>query len=88
MLLETNPWLLLLTVGLTLNRVNPTAFQGSKCVRGELKRKKYQVRARYQVRANTLLAYLRPSNAGSAHAARDQPVAALADRLHLSASLI
>jgi len=38
-----------------LRRV-PTAFQGSKCVRGELlKPRKYQVRARYQVRANTLL---------------------------------
>ena len=33
----------------------PTAFQSSKCVRGELKRRKYQVRARYQVRANPLL---------------------------------
>jgi len=33
----------------------PTAFQGSKCVRRELKRRKYQDRARYQVRANTLL---------------------------------
>jgi len=29
----------------------PTAFQGSKCVRGELKRREYQVKARYQVRA-------------------------------------
>jgi len=33
----------------------PTAFQGSKCVRGELKPRNYQVRARYQVRANALL---------------------------------
>jgi len=33
----------------------PTAFQGSKRVRGELKRRKYQVKARYQIRANTLL---------------------------------
>jgi len=30
----------------------PTAFQGSKCVRKGLKRRKCQVRARYQVRAN------------------------------------
>jgi len=33
----------------------PTAFQGSKFVRGELKPRKYQVRARYQVRTNALL---------------------------------
>ena len=33
----------------------PTAFQGSKCVRGGLKRSEYQVRARYQIRANALL---------------------------------
>ena len=33
----------------------PTAFQGSKCVRGELKRRKYQVKALYQIRANALL---------------------------------
>jgi len=33
----------------------PTAFQGSKCVRGELKRRKYRVKAWYQVRANALL---------------------------------
>jgi len=33
----------------------PTAFQGLKCVRGGLKRRKYQVRARYQVKANPLL---------------------------------
>jgi len=33
----------------------PIAFQGSKCVRGELKRRMYQVQARYQVRANALL---------------------------------
>ena len=33
----------------------PTAFQGSKCVRGELKPRKYQVRARYQVWANAFL---------------------------------
>ena len=33
----------------------PTAFQGSKCVRGELKRREYQVKARYQIRANALL---------------------------------
>jgi len=33
----------------------PTAFPGSKCVRGELKRRKYQVEARYQGRANALL---------------------------------
>ena len=32
-----------------------TAFQGSKCVRGGLKRREYQVRARYQIRANALL---------------------------------
>jgi len=32
----------------------PTAFQGSKCVRGGLKRREYQVSARYQVRANAL----------------------------------
>jgi len=38
----------------TLPRV-PTAFQGSKCVLGELKRRKYQVKARYQIRANALL---------------------------------
>jgi len=37
----------------------PTAFQGSKCVRGGLKRRKYQVKARYQVRANALLASTR-----------------------------
>jgi len=30
----------------------PTAFQCSKCVRGELKRREYQVKARYQVRAD------------------------------------
>jgi len=30
-------------------------FQASKCVRGELKRRKYQVKARYQIRANALL---------------------------------
>jgi len=33
----------------------PTAFQGSKCVRGELKRRKYQVKARYLIRATALL---------------------------------
>ena len=33
----------------------PTAFQGSKCVRGELKRRKYHVKARYQIRANALI---------------------------------
>jgi len=33
----------------------PTAFQDSTCVRRELKRRKYEVRARYQVRANALL---------------------------------
>jgi len=33
----------------------PTAIQGSKCVRRELTRRKYQVKARYQVRANALL---------------------------------
>jgi len=33
----------------------PTAFQDSNCVRGELKPRKYQVRPRYQVRANALL---------------------------------
>ena len=33
----------------------PKAFQGSKCVRRELKRRKYVVRATYQVRANPLL---------------------------------
>ena len=33
----------------------PTAVQGSKCVRRELTQRKYQVRARYQVRANPLL---------------------------------
>jgi len=33
----------------------PTAFQGSKCVGRELKRRTYQVRARHQVRANPLL---------------------------------
>jgi len=33
----------------------PTAFQGLKCARGGLKCRKYQVRARYQVRANPLL---------------------------------
>jgi len=38
----------------TLPRV-PTAFQGSKCVRGGLKRREYQVRARYQIRSNALL---------------------------------
>ena len=37
----------------------PTAFQGSTCVRGELKRRKYRVKARYQVRANALLLLLR-----------------------------
>jgi len=36
----------------------PTAFQGSTCVRGELKRRNYQVKARYQVKANALLTYL------------------------------
>ena len=35
----------------TLPRV-PTAFQGSKCVRGGLKQREYQVKALYQVRAN------------------------------------
>jgi len=30
----------------------PTAFQGSNCVRGGLKRREYQVKAQYQVRAN------------------------------------
>jgi len=29
-----------------------TAFQGSKCLRGGLKRSKYEVKARYQVRVN------------------------------------
>jgi len=38
----------------------PTAFQGSKCVRGELKRRKYQVKVWYQVRANPLLQYIHP----------------------------
>jgi len=33
----------------------PTAFQGSKCVRGGLERWEYQVKARCQVRANALL---------------------------------
>jgi len=33
----------------------PAAFQGSECVRGELKRRKYQIKARYQVRADALL---------------------------------
>jgi len=33
----------------------PTAFQVSKCVRGGLKRREYQVKAPYQVRANPLL---------------------------------
>ena len=33
----------------------PTDFQGSKGVRGGLKQRKYQVKARYQVRANALL---------------------------------
>jgi len=33
----------------------PTAFQGSKCVRGGLQRTRYQVKARYQVRENALL---------------------------------
>jgi len=33
----------------------PTAFQGSQCVRGGIKRREYQVRARYQMRANALL---------------------------------
>ena len=33
----------------------PTALQGSKCVRRELKRRKYQVKARYQIRASALL---------------------------------
>jgi len=33
----------------------PTAFQGLKCARGGLKRRTYQVGARYQVRANPLL---------------------------------
>jgi len=33
----------------------PTAFQDSKCIRRELKRRQYQVRARYQVRATALL---------------------------------
>jgi len=37
----------------TLPRV-PAAFQGSNCVRGGLKRREYQVKARYQVRANPL----------------------------------
>ena len=40
--------------GIPLARV-PTAFQGSKCVRGELKRRKYLARARYQVGANAVL---------------------------------
>jgi len=31
------------------------AVQGSKCVRGELKPRNYQVKARYQIRANALL---------------------------------
>jgi len=34
----------------------PTAFRGSKRVRGGIKRREYQVKARYQVRANALLA--------------------------------
>jgi len=33
----------------------PTAFQGSKCVRGGLQGTRHQVKARYQVRANALL---------------------------------
>jgi len=33
----------------------PTAFQGSKCVCGGLKRSQYQVEGRYQVRANACL---------------------------------
>ena len=35
----------------------PTAFQGSKCVRGGFQGTWYQVKARYQVRANALLPY-------------------------------
>jgi len=36
----------------------PTAFQGSKCVHGGLKRREYQVKARCQIRANALLPIL------------------------------
>ena len=55
-----------------------TAFQGSKCVCGELKRRKYRVKARYEVRANTLIvAFCRLENGDSlglnpGEAARDE----------------
>ena len=47
----------------------PTAFQGSKFVRRELRQRKYQVKARNQVRAN---AVLQVASSSSGQQAREQ----------------
>jgi len=67
-IIRVNPTPLRLTREL-IPRV-PTTYQGSKCVRRELKRRMYQVRARYQVRANPLLPGALPSRDGRAGSAR------------------